>query len=300
RDRLAPVAGDTALPEAELMLQHVLHCTRSDLYLSQARKASQRENACIEAIIQRRCSGEPLPYVLGVAHFHSLELVINHDVLIPRPETETLVETVLAHEPAEQCRFVDMGTGSGAISAALAQSRPQWHGIAIDCSIAALHIAQRNCLKARVSLLCCDMISAFKNLSGVMTSVPIRSTIGSESEIHDISKRGFDFVVSNPPYVSDNEMLKLDDSVRLFEPLVALGGGMDGLDFYELLSSQAKNILVPGGRLYCEIGASQEEKISRLLAGYGWNAISFFPDLTGRARVVMATVSKGQTAGPQN
>ena len=287
RDKLAPVAGDTSLPEAEEILEHVLQCTRSELYLS-ARKTSERENASIENLIRQRLTGEPLPYVLGVTHFHSVDLVVTPDVLIPRAETEILVETILAHEHSQPCRFIDLCTGSGAISAALVSRRPQWHGIATDCSLAALRIARNNCPKARVSMLCCDMFSAVKNLSTVRATASPRSMVGGTSSNDDKSRHKFDFVVSNPPYVSDDEMQKLDESVRLFEPLVALAGGEDGLDFYELLATQAKNVLIPGGRFYCEIGASQEEKVPRLLTGHGWNSIRTFPDLAGRTRIVMA------------
>jgi release factor glutamine methyltransferase len=282
RDRLTPVAGNLALAEAELILQHVLNCARSDLYLSPARKTSEREDARIEDFIRRRLTGEPLPYVLGVAYFHSLGIVVTPEVLIPRPETEILVETILEHEHAEQCRFADMCTGSGAISAALSCNRPQWHGIATDCSITALRIAKKNCPKARVNMLCCDMFSAVKNLSGFRTPP------------------AFDFIVCNPPYVSAEEMVHLDESVRLFEPPVALAGGIDGLDFYKVLAAFGKNVLKAGGRLYCEIGATQEEKVCALFADNGWSTIKCFPDLTNRARVVMASLSSKQYLRPQD
>jgi|WetSurMetagenome_2_1015567.scaffolds.fasta_scaffold00008_73 release factor glutamine methyltransferase len=267
---LRPVAEGLSLSEAERILEHTLRCTRSELYLCPKRPIRDEEIRRVDDVLLRRLTGTPLPYVLGVAHFFALDLAVTPDVLIPRPETEMLVETVLVHERASRRRFLDIGTGSGAIAAALTENRRDWTGIGVDCSRAALRIARMNCGKRDVRLLCCDMLSALKNIPAPAAS------------------SGFDFIVSNPPYVSADEMERLDESVRLFEPREALFGGAEGIDFYETLAAQGKNVLVKGGRLYCEIGATQSQKVTRLFGRRGWRNIGVFSDLAGRPRVVMA------------
>ncbi len=282
RDTLVPAAQESALAESELILQHVLGCDRSTLYLRAAdRVLDERESARVDSIALRRGAGEPLAYVLGVVHFCSLELAVSPDVLIPRPETEILVEAVLANEQAHRARFVDMGIGSGAISAALLNQRPFWTGIGIDSSFAALRIARRNCPADRLGILSADVLSCVKNPRSKDRTAAANKTLCA-------TERGFDFIVSNPPYVSDEEMLQLDESVRLFEPRQALAGGKEGTDFYAILATKGKDILKRGGRLYCEIGSTQGVKVPKLLGDKHWENIRVLSDLAQRPRVVMA------------
>jgi release factor glutamine methyltransferase len=268
RKSLAPVSQECSLYESEQILQHIFKCSRSDLYLKTSLLVSEEENIRIRAIVTRRLSSEPLAYILGSAFFYSMEILVNRDVLIPRPETEILVDTVLKNESSEQCSFVDLGTGSGAILAVLCKERPLWRGIGVDKSPAALKTARQNCPSSKSVLLCCDIFSPIK--------------------ISPPPKKGFDFIVSNPPYISDEEMIRLDPSVSKYEPHTALFGGKDGMDFYKVLAAEGKNILKPGGRIYGEIGCGQGEKTAEIFQEAQWENVRVFPDLAGRSRLISA------------
>jgi release factor glutamine methyltransferase len=260
---LEKVSGPTSLHEAETILQFVLNCSRSELYTSAAiSEISGEILASIERITVRRRAGEPLTYILGSVYFYSKEIALTRDVLIPRPETEVLVETVLKHEQNGKLFFADIGTGSGAIAAVLCAERPSWTAIATDISFAALCVARRNVPEAR--FVRCDMLSALK-------------TAGR-----------FGFLVCNPPYISQQEMAGLDTSVSSFEPGTALYGGVDGMDYYRVLASAARRILKPGGRIYCEIGCDQGASVCNMFLCEKWNSVTIHNDLTGRPRIVTA------------
>jgi release factor glutamine methyltransferase len=269
RTTLSPVAQEIALYESEQILQHILKCSRSDLYLKTSQLINEKENIRIRAIVTRRLSGEPLAYILGSVFFYSMEISVNRDVLIPRPETEILVDTVLKNESSAQCSFIDLGTGSGAIAAVLCKERSKWCGTGTDISIAALTTARKNCHSNKVKLLCCDMFSSII--------------------ISDPQQNGFDFIVSNPPYISQDEMQQLDPGVSNYEPHIALSGGNDGMDFYRVLASEGKKIVKPGGRIYCEIGCSQGEKSERIFNQSSWGNVKIENDLANRSRIIMAT-----------
>lgn len=188
------------------------------------------------------------------------------------------MQTVLDLEGGAERRYVDLGTGSGAICAALSAERPSWRGIGVDISESALRIAKINCLSRRVCLVCCDLVSALRKPSQFLNNNPIGTFADS----------GFDFVVSNPPYVADQELPDLDDSVKAYEPMLALAGGELGLRHYRKIAVQAKDMLVCSGRLYLEIGAMQREIVVHLLAREGWKNIQVVNDLANRPRVVHA------------
>jgi release factor glutamine methyltransferase len=278
--QLRPVAGDLALVESENILQHVLECSRSELYLRPDESIPYYQLALVRKFTCQRLTGTPLPYVLGIAHFRSLQLRVSRNVLIPRPDTEILVQIVLNLERGSKRRYLDMGTGSGAICAALSAECPSWSGVGVDISEAALRIAKINCFGRRVFLLCCDLFSALHK----------HSLSSNKDLIGTFAGPGFDFVVSNPPYVSDSELPDLDDSVKAYEPMLALDGGKLGLSYYQKIAVQAKDMLVHSGRLYFEIGATQRELVVDLLARNGWKNIQVFNDLANRPRVVHASL----------
>jgi protein-(glutamine-N5) methyltransferase, release factor-specific len=261
--RIQPIAGECALNEAEIILEHVLKFSRGDLYANACQDLSEQQQKHIETIIERRLTREPLPYILGSAYFHSKEFLVSNAVLIPRPDTEILVEKILEIEHEGLCSFLDVGIGSGAIAESLACKRPLWKALGLDISEQALKIAKVNC-GVKTGLFCGDLFSALKTASY------------------------FDFIVSNPPYISEKEMAELDASVRDFEPASALYGGPDGLDFYRVLAGKSKDLLKTGGRLYCEIGYAQGEAVRTIFSEQGWKNILQFPDLAGRPRVVVA------------
>jgi release factor glutamine methyltransferase len=269
QSKLLPVSGECALPEAERILGFLLGCSRSALYLSAQKELPHAIIQNIESIVGRRRTDEPLAYVLGSAYFYNREFMVTPDVLIPRPDTEILVEEVLKKETSAACRFLDMGTGSGCIAAILTESNPSWRAMATDLSFAALKVARANG-NGRISFCRCDRLSAFKN-----------------------SARGrFDFIVSNPPYIASPIIETLPGSVRRFEPVAALDGGDDGLAFYRSLAVDAPPLLKQGGRIYCEIGYDQGKTVPEIFSLQGWTGISVTKDLGGRDRVLRAIIPK--------
>ena len=263
RKTLASVIGEFSLPQSEEILEFLLHCSRQELYSAYKRELSAIQEQQLSAILNRRISGEPLPYILGRTYFYDREFVVTPDVLIPRPDSETLVEKVLSTEKNCTSLFADIGVGSGIIACILTEHNPGWRGIGIDISIGALKIARVNS-KSSVSFLCADLLSSCKNSSH------------------------FDFIVSNPPYIAGDEMNILDPDVHDFEPHSALYGGIDGLSFYRKLAADAKRVLKEGGRIFCEIGYNQAESTATIFSEHGWTEISITNDLGKNPRVLLA------------
>lgn len=260
----APRAG------AELLLAHVLGVGRLDLYLRYDQPLQTTELAQYKGLIQRRAKGEPVAYIIGERAFWTLDLSVNPAVLIPRPETERLVEIALdllkGLEKAT-VRVLDLGTGSGAIVLALAEAFPQGDFIALDRSFRALQTARenqaRNHIEARMAYVAADWC------------VPL-GTDGT----------GFDLIVSNPPYIAASEIAGLQTEIGRFEPHAALDGGPDGLDCIRLILDQAGERLAPGGDLLLEIGADQGAALTKLAATQAaYNAIEIHKDYAGLDRV---------------
>jgi release factor glutamine methyltransferase len=223
--------------------------------------------------LQRRKSGEPIQYILGETEFYGLPFRVNPSVLIPRPETEHLVEEVLkraalfAHPRIPPLRIVDIGTGSGCIAVALARHLPLANITAIDLSSDALDLARQNA-----------------DLNGVADR--IRSLQGDL--LAPVAGESFDIIVSNPPYVPTADRGSLSVEVRDFEPGLALFAGQDGLDIYRRIAPAAHAALAPGGLLALEIGYGQLAAIEELLTAAGFQSIETIPDLQGIPRVVCA------------
>jgi len=270
KKKLSPICGKCSSYEAEQILCHVLNKSKNELYLNNNIKISNKKKLEINSIIKRRLKGEPLPYILGFVYFYSADIKVNKNVLIPRPETEVLVDIILKNEKNNNLFFIDICTGSGAILLVLCKERKSWSGIGTDISIDALKLAKENCFSyANSQLLACDMISCFK--------------------IKNISK-GFDFAVCNPPYIAKEEISNLDISVRNYEPYISLYGGEDGLDYYRILAKETKNILKPDGRLYCEIPFDKKDKIFDIFQSNNWKAIRFYKDLQERIRIICTKI----------
>jgi len=266
RKELSALLGELAQNDAELIIEYSLNISRTQIYTGSSIEISAQELSKIESVVKRRLDGEPLQYIFGSAYFYDREFFVNRDVLIPRPDTETLVETVLSAEKNNNAIFADIGTGSGILAAVLTSNNPAWKAVAVDVSFKALKTASRN-VSGSVKLLCADMMSAFKQ------------------------NRKFDFVISNPPYISSSQMQTLDKSVYSYEPRGALFGGNDGLDFYRTISTSAPLCLKKGGRIYLEIGYDQGESVPQILNDNGWKNIAVVKDLAGRNRVVKAFFS---------
>jgi release factor glutamine methyltransferase len=262
--QLHPMLGEYSVLQSEQILQHIFRCSRPDLYLKNLQLSAQLETE-MTTICNRRLSGEPLPYILNAAYFYNREFFVDSSVLIPRPDTEILIEQILANEQNEQCFFADIGTGSGIIACILTEQRKKWRGVGLDIAIKSLKVAKKNAQHGAISFVCTDMLSGMK------------------------PKPVFDFIASNPPYISESEICSLDRGVKDFEPYRALYGGKDGLDFYRYLASNAKRYMRPAGKIYCEIGYNQKDPVCDIFKNDNWNDISIIKDLAKNHRVLIAT-----------
>jgi release factor glutamine methyltransferase len=258
---------------AELLLAAVLGTDRIELVTHPERPLEGEAAARFAAAVARRAAGVPLQYVTGRREFYGLEFEVSPDVLIPRPETELVVERALeAGRLASrrgELRFADVGTGSGCIAVALAHGGgPGWRGCAVDASRAALAVAARNVARhgvaERVALAASDLLACFPE-------APL-----------------FDLVVSNPPYVAEAEAAALPAVVRDHEPRAALFGGPSGLDVFARLLPEASLRLVPGGTLVVELGAGQAATVAAMAEGAGLRVDAVHPDLQGIARCLVA------------
>ena len=249
--------------DAELLLSDTLQLDRVGLYLNYDRPLSAMELETFRAMVARRAKREPLQYIRGQAEFWSLPFTVNPAVLIPRPDTEVLVEEALQRLSGPG-RILDVGTGSGAIAIAIAHERPEAKVEAVDLSPAALAVARGN---------------------AEANGVAERMTF-SLGDLRQLQGAGYDLVVSNPPYIPSAELAGLMPEVREFEPLLALDGGNDGLSAYRLLAAQAGTLLKPGGWLLLEVGIGQAEAVTELLQVAGLVEIFTRADYAGVARVV--------------
>lgn len=256
------------LADAELLLTHLAGKNRAWLLAYWHDELVPDCSEAYRALIDRRLAGEPIQYILGVTEFYGLPIRVNPAVLIPRPETEHLVEEALKRAANfAHPRVVDIGTGSGCIAVALARHLPQAAITAIDISANALALARENANLNAVS----DRIRFLEG--DLMTPV---------------AGETFDIIVSNPPYVPATDLPTLPVEVRDHEPALALFAGDDGLDIYRRLIPAAHAALVPGGWLVLEIGYGQSTDVTALLAAAGFQSIEVHPDLQGIPRVICA------------
>lgn len=263
-ERLSPTLGSYARICAERVFEQLLSCSRTELYLSSSTELEIATAARIDECISRCAAGEPVDYVLGMSYFYDREFSVNNAVLIPRPDTELLVSTVLESEHRDQAVFADIGTGSGCIIGILCAHRKGWQGIGCDISLPALRIAQGNVPYVNAGFVVCNGLSVFSQ------------------------RRPLDFLVSNPPYIASGTIAQLDASVKNHEPANALDGGFDGLDFYRNFAVHAWRYLKQGAWIYCEIGADQEVLVTDLFTRAGWLQVECYKDNGGNPRVVKA------------
>jgi release factor glutamine methyltransferase len=269
----AQLAGDehlrpTATRDAELLLLHTLQIPRTTLIAHPARELSASQRTTYEDSIARRLRHEPVQYITGQQEFYGLTLKVTPAVLIPRPETEHLVEAVLKLLPPNTpLKIADIGTGTGAIAIALAAHLPEAAITALDISTEALEVARSNArehnITGRIRFLQSDLLSAL-----------------------DHEAETFDAIVSNPPYVAEIDRSTLHPQVRDHEPATALFGGKTGLDIYRRLVPQAYIALRPNGLFAVEIGQDQQEAVAALLKT--WHNLSFINDLQQIPRVAVA------------
>jgi release factor glutamine methyltransferase len=258
--------------DVELLLAHVLNLRRMDLYLQFERALTEKELDQLRPLVKRRASREPLQHIIGNVEFYGLPIQVSAKALIPRPETELLIERAkgfLANVQNDIC-ILDMGTGTGAIALALAQVLPIAKVVATDISQEALSLASENAQKTNLS-------TRVEFRHGNLFE-PIR-----ENET-------FDLIVSNPPYIPTAEIASLQKEV-LFDPICALDGGPDGLDIIRKIISDASRFLKSSGFLLLEIGINQMEPIRELFVKEGYTNIEFFKDLQQVYRIAKAQKS---------
>jgi len=261
---------DTARRDAELLLMHAASLKRTDLIAYPQRELAPLQSAALETAIARRLRHEPVQYITGAQEFYGLPLKVSAAVLIPRPETEHLVEAVLERLPKDRpVTIIDIGTGSGAIAIALAVHLPLASITALDLSSAALAVAEANARTHQVA----DRIRFLR--SDLLDCLTTQERCSC-----------FDAVVSNPPYVPTGDHESLHPQVREHEPATALYAGEDGLNIYRRLIPQAESALKPGGLLAMEFGYGQREALASLLGS--WQDLSFVDDLQGIPRVAVA------------
>jgi release factor glutamine methyltransferase len=267
---------DSPRLSAELLLAHVLKAPRIKLYTDYERILEEADLIQYRALVQRAAEHEPIAYLTGVAHFFNLEFEVNRDVLIPRPDTETLVENVLQlvrnQSGLEAPRILDLCTGSGCIAIALATRLKHATVIATDISGKAAAVARRNALKLgvgdRVAVEEGDLYAA---LAGKVDVQP------------------FDLIVANPPYIATSQMATLPRNVREYEPVNALDGGMDGLMVHRRILEGAAERLVSGGRVFLEIAFDQGKLAMEMMGKFSaFEEARVLKDYGGRDRVLTA------------
>jgi release factor glutamine methyltransferase len=271
-DFLRKKGVEAARLEAQILLAHALGCKKIDLYVRHEEEPPEDPRTAFREMIKKRAEGMPVAYLVGYREFYSLEFAVSPAVLIPRPDTETLVlEAVQRLKPLAAPRVLDLGTGSGAIAVVIAKEHRTAQVVAVDVSPAALAVAAGNAQKHGVA----ERITFLEG--------DLFGPVGGQT---------FDLVVSNPPYIADAEFPSLDVGVRDFEPRTALAGGRDGLDFYRRIAADAAGFLAPGGTVMVEIGVTQGAEVRELFAA-NLDPGPVFKDRAGRPRVVAAARRPG-------
>lgn len=265
---------DQPRTDAEVLLSHALHLKRIELYTHHDQPLQDKELKTFKSLIKRRLLREPVAYITGEKEFWSLNLTVTPDVLIPRPETECLVEAALEVIPqGKGLDILDLGTGSGAIIIALAHERPGHRFYAVDRSEAALRIARKNAehygLKEAITFLHGDWFEGVHNLG-----------------------RGFNLIVSNPPYIPGDQIESLSPEIARHEPLYALDGGKDGLNAIRSILSSAPDYLAPNGTILLEIGYDQRPSVAAIAEELGcYKDFKCRKDYSGNDRVVQVTLA---------
>jgi release factor glutamine methyltransferase len=268
---LKPVGAESATLTAELLIGHILGWSRVQVLTRPEAPLGAEAAAKLQALVRRRLQGEPLQYLTGEQEFYGLQFRVTPAVLIPRPETEILVEQAVglaAGLTGTSARFLDVGTGSGCIAISVACRIPGLLGCAVDISFPALEIARQNASRHRVldriEFLCSDLLDGLSPLPR------------------------YDLILSNPPYVADMEYDTLPETVRGYEPHSALFAGESGLEIYSRLLPQATGRLRRGGHLLVEIGLGQADAVIRMMERHEFAVQGVFKDLQGIPRCIVA------------
>lgn len=261
-DYLAKQGITSPRREAEDLLSDLLGCSRMSLYTQHDRPMIEEELVPCRERLVRRGRGEPLAYIHGSVSFYGLTLQVTPDVLIPRQETEILVDEIIKTEKERAPQMIcDVATGSGCIGLSLKKHFPAAHVTLTDFSPAALHIAKQNATQNQLDVECC---------------------LGDLLE--PLAARQFDLLICNPPYITDAEYTTLEKEVREFEPKTALVGGITGLEYYVRLAQGLEKVMKPGGRIWFEIGSTQGEALRALFSGRPWTNQTLHLDWSQKER----------------
>jgi release factor glutamine methyltransferase len=260
KDGLGSAGIESSTVEAEVILSHFLSMKRYELYLFLELEITAEVEIQIKDILEKRCSHYPLQYLIDNVEFYDTIIKVNPSVLIPRPETELLVEKVLADNALAGLQVLDIGTGSGAIAIALKKKRPDWQITATDISAPALETARHNAElnNCEIDFILSDL---WANISGK-----------------------FDIIISNPPYISEQEYENLAVELQ-FEPVLALKAPEDGLYYYKRILHNCLSFLKPAASIYLEIGAGQAEAIKQIAAALKPVKVNIFQDYQGYDRI---------------
>tara|TARA_B100000686_G_C16616083_1_gene876532 strand:- start:146 stop:1051 length:906 start_codon:yes stop_codon:yes gene_type:complete len=269
---------DSARLDSELLLSHILGCPRLDLFLKGHMQLNDDQFVAYLELLRQRSLGCPVAYLTGKKEFWSLTLEVSNDTLIPRPDTETLVETTIEQilewqkaNKGETCFIAELGTGTAAIPLALCAELTNLHITSVDCSVRILEIAARN-------------IHSYKNLLAPRDNILelLQSDLFSGIDI----QKKVDFIVSNPPYIPSEKINDLQIEVSQFEPRSALDGGKDGLFFYRYLLDAATAMLKREGKMILEIGFDQQPALTKLQSRFPvWSSSNFLSDMQNNIRV---------------
>ncbi|MCI8573994.1 MAG: peptide chain release factor N(5)-glutamine methyltransferase [Oscillibacter sp.] len=272
RRQLRECGVEAATLEARELVCFGLDKSREELVRDSRLYAGTAQERRVRELVDRRLAGEPVAYLTGEWEFYGLPLDITQEVLIPRSDTEVLAEQAIAYvQGLGECRVLDLCAGSGCIGLAVAEKAPNCKVVLGELSDGALKICRQNIRR--------------NGLSG--RAVPVQA---DAREQPDQTLGVFQCIVSNPPYIPSADIAGLDVSVKDYEPRAALDGGPDGLDFYRSICERWKQALIPGGRLYFEVGIGQADRVLRIMRGQGFGDIQLVDDLGGIPRVVFGTL----------
>ncbi|MEO6607955.1 MAG: peptide chain release factor N(5)-glutamine methyltransferase [Aestuariivirga sp.] len=271
RQRLRAAGIESAALDARLLLQDATGFAAEDIVLHPDGVLLPTAIGRFDAMIEQRLQHQPVSRILGVREFYGRSFKVSPAVLDPRPDTETVVELALdVMKGKTECRFLDVGTGSGAIAITLAAERPQWRGVAFDISEAALAVAQANA----------DVLQAATRLEFVTGSW------------FPAGRDTFDLIISNPPYIITSAIAELSPDVKDYDPVLALDGGQDGLEAYRMIAQGAEGRLNPHGVVVVEIGAGQKIDVEAIFGGRGFSLVSSRRDLGSHIRGLAFAISR--------
>ena len=252
--------------DSEILLSKILNKTRENVLINLDQKINTKNILTYKEYLKRRSNNEPIAYILGEKEFWSKKFNVNKDTLIPRPETELLVDKILKIYQEKQISILDIGTGSGCIVISLLSSLKTSNGVGIDISKNAILMAKKNALKHKLS----------------------RRVKFLNKSINNIFSKKFDLIVSNPPYVDSKDIKNLSDDIKRFEPRIALDGGNDGLDLIKKVIYKSRDILKINGMLALEIGNEQIKKVSKILIDNNFRIKHVIKDYKTNVRCVFA------------